>query len=467
MSIEKLVKVETVSVDARKLSGSNELVEVAQKLLDAKKITAKQFEEIFNSAIAAQEKLNDAIESSKTKVTDLGSFLKSNLRSLFSFDDFDPEAEALKQAQKNLAAGKITQEAFDKINEGLQASIEKKKALQELFAQTISQAFDTARSAMDSFFDAERNRIEHSNQVVQKRLDLELQQAKDRAQSKAEEDSLDRQFAAKKEAANREAFEKNKKLQIQQAKINLAIQLSNLAVIAFSPNPLNIATLGIAGAIQYAIQAALALANYALNVGRINSAQFAGGGKVKPEDLANGKITARPNIPEQSNGDNILATVRVGEVILNKRQQELLGGPKTFRAIGVPGFASGGATNIKLTNWEIENELKYHDKIRAFASGGFTGLGDFPLGDNLKAPINPQSFLNPSSANTAELKKIAAENTSDLKNVMTAINQQTENLNSFSRSVNQRIDKLKVVLDPHAVQKANDQKAKSTAIGTL
>ena len=46
----------------------------------------------------------------------------------------------------------------------------------------------------------------------------------------------------------------------------------------------------------------------------------------------------------RSNGDNMLATVRTGEVILNQRQQAALGGDATFARIGVPGFATGGIT---------------------------------------------------------------------------------------------------------------------------
>lgn len=41
-------------------------------------------------------------------------------------------------------------------------------------------------------------------------------------------------------------------------------------------------------------------------------------------------------------GDNTLALVKPGEVILNEKQQAKLGGYETFRRIGVPGFASGG-----------------------------------------------------------------------------------------------------------------------------
>lgn len=47
----------------------------------------------------------------------------------------------------------------------------------------------------------------------------------------------------------------------------------------------------------------------------------------------------------RANGDNVLITARVGEVILNEEQQRRLFamlGPGAFNALGVPGFATGG-----------------------------------------------------------------------------------------------------------------------------
>jgi hypothetical protein len=55
------------------------------------------------------------------------------------------------------------------------------------------------------------------------------------------------------------------------------------------------------------------------------------------------RVNDRQNMASRANGDNVLATVRRGEVVLNERQQSALGGARTFRAIGVPGFANGGA----------------------------------------------------------------------------------------------------------------------------
>src|SRR5690625_1272104 len=60
-----------------------------------------------------------------------------------------------------------------------------------------------------------------------------------------------------------------------------------------------------------------------------------------PPFATGGKVVGGVPI-NRSNGDNILATLKLGEVVLNKNQQRMLGGDATFRAIGVPGFASGG-----------------------------------------------------------------------------------------------------------------------------
>jgi hypothetical protein len=74
--------------------------------------------------------------------------------------------------------------------------------------------------------------------------------------------------------------------------------------------------------------------------------QFAEGGLI--EGFASGglsgtRISAGMGMPiRRKNGDNMLATIKTGEVILNQRQQSALGGSNTFKRIGVPGFANGG-----------------------------------------------------------------------------------------------------------------------------
>lgn len=63
----------------------------------------------------------------------------------------------------------------------------------------------------------------------------------------------------------------------------------------------------------------------------------------------NGKITQGSNIPTQKGGDNILATLKTGEVVLNESQQERAGGSAFFSSIGVPGFATGGVAGVNST----------------------------------------------------------------------------------------------------------------------
>ena len=90
-----------------------------------------------------------------------------------------------------------------------------------------------------------------------------------------------------------------------------------------------------AGPVFGPILAALTIASGLVNVGKI--AGFANGGLIK----------MGAGLPiQRSNGDNILATVKTGEVILNQRQQSALGGSRTFSAIGVPGFADGGVVGF-------------------------------------------------------------------------------------------------------------------------
>jgi len=73
------------------------------------------------------------------------------------------------------------------------------------------------------------------------------------------------------------------------------------------------------------------------------SSAFYEGGRVPTG--TGGRISGS-NIPTQRGGDNILATVKSGEVILNNDQQARAGGSAFFKSIGVPGFQGGGVTGI-------------------------------------------------------------------------------------------------------------------------
>ena len=114
-----------------------------------------------------------------------------------------------------------------------------------------------------------------------------------------------------------------------QAGINtfLAASSAFVAMSAIPPSPLW-------GIIAAASATAIGLKQEA-DIAGVSIPAFASGGKV-------GYYTGMPLGTPLPSGDNQLAYVKRGEVILNENQQARLGGSRTFANIGVPGFASGG-----------------------------------------------------------------------------------------------------------------------------
>lgn len=75
-----------------------------------------------------------------------------------------------------------------------------------------------------------------------------------------------------------------------------------------------------------------------------------------PPFATGGRVTGGVPI-HRSNGDNVLATLKVGEVVLNEKQQQMLGGDAVFKAIGVPGFASGGVVSSQAVQSTIKTQM--------------------------------------------------------------------------------------------------------------
>ena len=244
----------------------------------------------------------------------------------------------------------VVNEQNKKEEDKAKADAEKEAALQQSNKEAgIAAAVNATQEIADAVFAEKEAQIEREHQrnldaveanaetslaVLQNQLDKGIISQQ---QFEIQKAALDKSVAAAKLVEDKKAFEANKKLKKKELAVTLAIELANIAAQA-AANPNNAVTFGAAGIIQVAILAATSLAKYAVALGTINAQQFAKGGRV----LGNGLINGSSNMPTQSNGDNVLATVRTGEVILNANQQAMLGGYKTFAALGVPGFANGG-----------------------------------------------------------------------------------------------------------------------------
>jgi hypothetical protein len=124
----------------------------------------------------------------------------------------------------------------------------------------------------------------------------------------------------------------------------------------------------IVGSILAPINAGIALLQGYQRVRALRAVEvprFADGGLV--EGFASGglsgtRIGAGMGIPiRRKNGDNLLATIKTGEVILNQRQQNALGGSNTFKRIGVPGFANGGMIT---PDSAIDSSINFTEALR-------------------------------------------------------------------------------------------------------
>lgn len=376
-----------------------------KKALDEKAITEKEYAEKYEEYVKRIQELNAQLTKEAENVTSIQSAISESLRSLLKFDVDSGQAQ--------------------------------------LLAQTIAQSYDLARNAMDTFYQTEADNINRSRDLNLRRLEQEREQMLARADNKAEEDSINRQFQARQDAINREAFEKNKKLQREQAKINLAIQLSNLAVVAFAPNPLNIATLGAAGAIMYAIQAAIAVANYALNIKRINSATYEKGGLVAPTKTGGevkGPAHKDGGVPfeyKEAEGQELM--------IINKRSA------RDRRIRTLTGTNRQIASHINVLGGGVSFAAGARET--RFAEGGY-------LGQALQPPILPSpaygSFGNSSAFMNEKLDELISV---------------TENLAEQQRSLaeeqSNRIDRMKVYVVPREMTEGQNRDAKQSQIGSI
>ena len=208
--------------------------------------------------------------------------------------------------------------------------------------EQIQQYTDAAFQLISAFTGrrAELEQREFEERIAATEANISALQARAQAATGLRQRLLQQQVAAQQatlakqqaeaEAAAKKRAKQEKALALIQSIIQGALAVQRALATPPAPNiPLAIST-GILAAVQTATIAAQPLAT---------------GGVV---GISGRRVSDRQNIPTQSNGDNVLATVRRGEVVLNQRQQAALGGARTFRSIGVPGFRDGGPIGVPI-----------------------------------------------------------------------------------------------------------------------
>ena len=411
LGIAALDKSEGIEVAGTSLKGLNQKVLSAANLLGDGKITKKQFEEIYDAAVKGQKDLTDKVNEGVKSYTTLDGLISgklvNGLEKLFKFDPNDGGAGTAKA---------------------------------KLFAETISQAFSVAKAAENDFFDNEQQRLEASTAAEIKKLESEKEIAKERATTQAQKDAIDKQFAAKEDAVNREAFEKKKKIDIEMAFINLASQLSNIAVSASSPGPLNILTGGAAAPLLYAAQAAIAEATFLLNVSKIRKATYAYGGNPDIDTIWGGRVKGRSH---SRGGNPFMFKGRIFEDEVDE-----------LNVIRTKDASPTAQYTISGTHTQIASKLNQLGGGFGFAPGATYKMLEYGgnLGESLRAPV----FVSSRTASTSRDVETVRE-----------LRQQNALLAANLNATNARIDRLQVVQVTSTVTNAQKKAVKQHSIGTL
>ena len=360
----------------------------AQEEEDKKAVElANKRELLLKKLGVSQDEVNESVEDNTKSVEDNNKAIKKSGIDLALINEELEEledpfgTEDVDDFEKNY--GKKT-DAIDKFTEAIKDQLEAEEKLEELigeqqldkvtgdiakrekeiedelaFQQQLKQLkVDFAAETAEALVGVAGNRIER-----QKTLELDALNAQLENELISQEE-----FEKKREAIERKAFNKQKRLQIAQVAISLATELANIAANS-AGNPLNAFTAGTAGAAQNIALAKIAIARSAVQTGIIASQQFAEGG-----------FTGDGFGSPDSTGFKPAGVVHEGEYVVPKRVLEsqkggrLVGALESMRLnkptpLSSIGFANGGFTggnsSMDLTGLRNEITMAVRDSIGA------------------------------------------------------------------------------------------------------
>lgn len=312
--------------------------EYQQELFDIEKERIEKELELLKQRQAFEDMLKKAgIETSESESTQI---LNDKERLYLELAKLDSDYTAKNKANEDarLAAAK---ESNDERLKDFQAKFE----MAAQIGQELLEVFD---GFLEVSNERRLKRIEEneaSNQKQLEDLNERLQTATGLEKRFLEQQVTDNAIAAEQIAKDKEKAEKERAKQEKARAIIESIIATALAVVKSLPNiPLSVIA-GITGAASTATIAAQPLAKGGVVGQGDEIVQFANGGKV----------TNKGNIKPLSNGDNVLATLKTGEVVLNQGQQRKIG-YKALKAAGIPNFANGGLVGAPTSVIQTANE---------------------------------------------------------------------------------------------------------------
>lgn len=265
--------------------------------------------------------------------------LRADLPGIATRDLTDVQIARTTEKAKTDAVFKEVQKRAELRKKEIEDSVRAEKERKERVISEV-QGYTEAAFQLLSAFSARRQELDNRRYEEEiSKTEANIQELENKAQNASgirqrilQKQVVQQQEILKKQQKEAEALQKKQAKAEKKIAIAQSIIQGTLAVLralnTFPGPPITIPT-AIATGVFAAAQTATIIAQ-----------PLATGGIV---GISGRRVNDRQNMPTRANGDNVLATVKRGEVVLNQRQQSALGGAPVFRSIGVPGFAAGGA----------------------------------------------------------------------------------------------------------------------------
>lgn len=345
--VERLIKNESILYDKRKELGElliqynrtqGDSLNVQEKILNQQDLLLQKAIDKTQKEKEAKEKADkEEAERKKKSADDQEKLWNTELAK--HFKNIEEKEAADKEYHKGLADLRAKeQEEKDKARlkeiEDERKAIEEKLAMYNAASNVILGILSNQSRTASMETNAQVSKVQAAERKKLTELEKRFKTGliSEEAYNKAK-DQITAEATEKERALKKKGFEAQKKNQIAAT----IISTLQSAVNAFQ----SLSVIPIVGPVLGGIAAAAALVFGYKQVEAIKKTEFA---------YATGGISGTRIMPHhgrsihRSNGDNLLATVKTGEVILNEQQQAKLGGARTFASIGVPGFAAGGFT---------------------------------------------------------------------------------------------------------------------------
>ena len=322
----------------------------------------------IDTSSAMTQMINKGVE--KIDVSEIKFEFKEMLEDSFNELSNDPALSKVAESPLARALGVSDEELKQIESQAISAAW-------QIFSSIAQLSKDATQRRLDDELDAIEKEAESEKAILEGKLEKGIISQKEYEKKLAE---VDAETAERKEQANKEAFEKNKKWNILQALMNMALAITNI----WATNK--------GGMVARIAETALATASGVAQIATIAAQKYARGGELHGASHAQGGIKGFVG--------NRHIEAEGGEIIINKKSSA-----KHRKLLSLINSDNG---------WGDDFAKARGGSGRFFARGGVLGGYDFRT-----APL-PDT--------TSGLAKFAQQQTANIQSAISAINQRIDNL---------------------------------------